>query len=287
MSHNMAFKKASRLTEVLERHVDLNRKHLQPRSIKSTFNGSPSGSYRSKMDVSVRHAFGGLTVLSMQYGQTRLKQYNNHRQTFRTEACANDVTELGLRKALENFGALRERLQELIAQYQKEQAVVLQTTCTRGELTALAKPGQVNQVTTPGIKLENERLMAMLAALPGLVHQPKGFRCSEVRVLVTQTWLQPYSVPQATYDLRKLRGKGLVARDAIRRLYRLTDAGMRVAVLVTKLREALLDPLLGAIRQKPTASPTDRPASPPDEFYQAITRNLFDLCEHWGLKAAA
>ena len=176
MSHNMPFKSPKRLTKVLERHVDLNRKFLHPRSIKSVFCQVPCGTYKPNTEEDVRHAFGGLTVIRVGYGKTNIKQYNNHMKTFRTEVVCNDPKDLGLRKGLAYLGELRHRLLRLVAAFHAAQAPVLETSCNDGELVDLARPGVVGEARTPGIRLENERIMAVLAALPQLVHQSEGFR---------------------------------------------------------------------------------------------------------------
>jgi hypothetical protein len=285
MSHNVVFKSAKKLTEVLEHHVDLNRRHLQPHSLKSIFRNSPAGCYDRKMAVSVRHAFSGLTIFSAQYGATRIKQYNNHQQTFRTEVCANDTTDLGVNKAIENFAALCVRLRELIARFQQTQACVLDTTCNRGELAALAKPGRVNDTATPGIKLENERIMAVLTALPRLVHQPDGFKSADVRAVVHQSLDTEYKPQQSTYDLRKLRGKGLVERIPKAHRFRLTTEGARVAALTSKLRDQLLDPLLSSARRRhPPPAPKQ---SSPDAALHQIARALFAWTDQLALRPAA
>jgi hypothetical protein len=287
MSHNMVFRDPRELTETLERHVDLNRKHLQPYSLKTTFRNAHSGPYDKKMDVSVRHAFGGLTVLSAQYGDVRVKQYNNHHQTFRTEVCANNTHDLGVNKAIENLPSLRQRLLQLIAQFQQAQVAVLNTTCGRGELTALAKPGKVNDSSTPGIKLENERLMALLHALPQLAHHPEGFRTADVRPLVRQSIATDYATSQANYDLRKLRGKDLLQRVGKTHRYRFTPHGLRITVLLNKLREQLLDPPLATIQRPEGLPEPGHPISAPDSIYFRIAGGLFDLCDHLALCAAA
>lgn len=286
MSHNMVFKRARQLTQVIERHVDLNRKHLQPRSIKTIFRGSPVGRYLEPIEVSVRHAFGALTVLSTQYGQTRVKQYNNHQQTFRTEVCILNPNELGVRKAIENTAALRQSLLRLLSQFQAAQSVVLNTTCHRGELAALAKPGKVNDVATPGIKLENERAIAVLSALPQLSHLPQGFRSQDVRPVVQAALGSDYTPSQATYDLRKLRGKGLVERQSKSRRFRATPEGLRVAVLLSKLRDNILLPLLPPLYEG--NPPSGDPAAPSrlDDYYAVITRGIFQLTEYLALTPA-
>jgi hypothetical protein len=55
-----------------------------------------------------------------------------------------------------------------------------------------------------------------------------------------------YSSSQMSYDLRRLRLHGLIARNTGTNSYALTPDGIRVAVFYTKLQTRLLRPLLEA-----------------------------------------
>lgn len=285
MSHNLVFRNPRRLTEVLERHVDLNRQSLHPCSLQTIFLGRRHGSFKRECDVSVRHEFCGLTVLKARYGKTVLKQYNNHRQTFRTEVCANHTPDIGIKKSIQNLDALRRRLIDLMSNLQATQAQVLTTTINRGELAALAEPGRVNNVPTAGIRLDNERILAVLSAITGVAHHPGGFRSAELRMATEEILSSPYLMSQAIYDLRKLRGKGLVVRTPGRRRYQVTEEGLRVATVLTKLRNLLLEPLLPGKKAK--RRPRSKPLPQPDCYYQEMELLLQDLCAFTGLKAAA
>ena len=87
---------------------------------------------------------------------------------------------------------------------------------------------------------------------------------------------------QVGYDLRKLRGKGLVERVSGRHRYRATHEGIRVAAFLLKLRDGLLEPILGNRCPGPPA----RNICEPDRIYNAIAHELKCLCDHLGLRAA-
>jgi hypothetical protein len=93
--------------------------------------------------------------------------------------------------------------------------------------------------------------MALLASLVHFSHLLAAFTNRELVELVARLWDQPYSSRQATYDLRRLRRKGLITRLPGSQSYQLTPFGRRVAVLFTKAHGrvlapglALLDPLV-------------------------------------------
>ena len=63
-----------------------------------------------------------------------------------------------------------------------------------------------------------------------------------------------YTTNQASYDLARLRGNGLIARIPGKNRYRLTGDGLRFAIFYTKVHDRLLRPLLAA-DQPPAPSP--------------------------------
>ena len=89
--------------------------------------------------------------------------------------------------------------------------------------------------------------MALLACLVHFSHLLAGFTNRQLVELVTSLWDQPYSSRQATYDLRRLRRKGLITRLPRSQRYQLTGLGRRVAVLFTKAHGRVLAPGLALL----------------------------------------
>lgn len=73
-----------------------------------------------------------------------------------------------------------------------------------------------------------------MAAVVGFAHLLTGFDNKTVTGLMATLLDQPYSTKQATYDLRRLRRKGLIERQPHSHRYLLTERGRLVAVLFTK-----------------------------------------------------
>ena len=83
----------------------------------------------------------------------------------------------------------------------------------------------------------------------------------------------------ATYDLRKLRLKGLVTRIPHTNSYTLTPEGIRFAITYTKLGQRVLPPLLAA-NQQPAPIGLQRALN-------TIENYVGNYLEHAKLKAAA
>jgi len=89
--------------------------------------------------------------------------------------------------------------------------------------------------------------MAILAALVGFCYLVAGFTNRQLVERACALLGSPYSGRQATYDLRRLKRKGLIAKVAGARRYQLTSLGRRVAVLFTKTYGRVLAPGLSAL----------------------------------------
>ena len=98
---------------------------------------------------------------------------------------------------------------------------------------------------SPGLRFGDPRVMALLGALCiGL--NALGFTNRSLRAQVSQLLGVAYTVNQASYDLARLRLKGLILRRPGTNTYQLTPDGQRVAVFYTKVHDRLLRPLIAA-----------------------------------------
>ena len=121
--------------------------------------------------------------------------------------------------------------------------------------------------------------MALAGALCVLLNAVVGFTNRSLRAQVAGLLGGGYGSAQMTYDLRRLRLKGLIRRIDHTNRYVLTWEGARVAVFYTKLHNRLLGPLLAA----------DRPPAPPDlrQALRVIDRRVDDYLQHARLGIAA
>ena len=94
------------------------------------------------------------------------------------------------------------------------------------------------------------RVMAVLAAIVGFTHLLAGFDNPALVRAVTTLLGCPYTSRQATYDLRRLKRKGLIVRLPGHHRYQLTPLGRRVAVLFTKVYGRVLAPGFGRVKPK-------------------------------------
>src|SRR5205807_669672 len=158
-----------------------------------------------------------------------------------------------------------------------------------GQLTALAAPTWVGQRRIPGLKLHDDRVIRLLET----VLQPAGFvtnwttRELHARILTRHRLAEAdYRLSQLRYDLSKLRAKGLVERLGTSRRYRLTPLGLKLGVLLVKLRTRLLGPLATLTTNTTPRRPTS-PTNSVDAAFREVDTALDHLSAALGLKSAA
>lgn len=183
--------------------------------------------------------------LSCTYKSTRLKQYFKEERALRTETVISDTRDFQIGRLVNrhNWQALRaigEDANRRLCQAQAQDAcpapdVVTFTQVTRPSVTTDGLPA-------PSLRFGDPRVMALLAALLGFCHILAGFTNRELVQLVATLLDAPYTARQATYDLRRLRRKGLIQRRAGSQHYQLTPLGRRVAVLFAKTYGRVLCP---------------------------------------------
>jgi len=69
--------------------------------------------------------------------------------------------------------------------------------------------------------------MTVVSALVGFCHLVAGFSNRRLVERVRALGVAPYSARQATYDLRRLKRKGLILKTAGTHRYQLTSLGRR------------------------------------------------------------
>ena len=88
--------------------------------------------------------------------------------------------------------------------------------------------------------------MALLSCLCSYRHLFAGLTNKSLRELVAGL-IPGYSARQMTYDLRRLRRKGLIRRVPRSQRYEITDHGRRIAVFFTKTYTRILNPSLAEL----------------------------------------
>jgi len=102
--------------------------------------------------------------------------------------------------------------------------------------------------------------MALLGSIAAFAHVIGGLTNKSLRAQMTAHWRPEYSSAQASYDLRRLRLKGLLERVEGSNTYRVTPHGLRVSAFFTQLATRVVVPALTDLAELARPSrPAPRP----------------------------
>jgi hypothetical protein len=188
--------------------------------------------------------------LSCTYKSCRLKQYFKLGKALRTELVIADTRDFGIgrRVCAMNWTALRAVGDSANRRLCDAEAQTAHPAPDVVTLTHVTRPSTTTDgLHAPALAFGDPRVMALLASLVHFSHVVAGFSNRELVSLVASLWGHPYSSRQATYDLRRLRRKGLITRLPHSQRYQLTPCGRRTAVLFTKTHARVLAPGLALL----------------------------------------
>jgi hypothetical protein len=108
---------------------------------------------------------------------------------------------------------------------------------------------------------------------------PRGFRNPDLRGLLGLAPTGP-SAGQVSYDLRRLRAHGLIARAPGSHRYRVTDTGLAHAKLITDIHTRLPEPGPAQL-----TDPDPDPDPPAPSALRAAARNYQHALDHFTQQA--
>lgn len=218
-------------------------------------------------------------ALQVHYKRSKVKQYFKEGRALRTETTVNDTRDfwIGRRVTNENWEALLEIGHQTNERLLEAQLEACQCAPDAQTLERVVLPSTDDGQPAPGLRFGDPRVMALLSCLCSFTHLFEGLTNRSLRALVAGL-IPGYSARQATYDLRRLRRKGLIRRIPRTQRYQLTPEGRRLAVFFTKTHTRIVCPSLSELDPAlPHAVAGRTPLGRPwREFEQALDARIAD-----------
>ena len=211
------------------------------------------------------------------YKHSRIKQYLKDGRALRIETMVNDTSDLGVPRRLTHLAVLQAKARDVNRRLLDTERVGQGCVLASPAFERVASPSVQDGQRAPALRFGDPRVMALAGALLMCTTAVTGFTNRSLRAQVTALLGSTYTMSQASYDLRRLRLKGLIARVPHTNTYTLTPDGLRVAVFYTKIHNRLLRPLLAA----------DQPPAPLElrRALRTIDRHIEDYIGHARLAA--
>ncbi len=185
--------------------------------------------------------------LHVEYKSSHVKQYFKEQHALRTETTINNPMDVYVRKAVDNLSHLRDLGDQINRKLLEVERVSHHCVLTQEALDRLQCPTVADGQRVSALRFGDPRVMALFQALCAFTHLPRGFHNRDLRPSVEALLGRPYTVAQMTYDLRRLRLKGLIHRIPKTHRYTATSYGLKVAFFYAKLYLRILRPHWAAL----------------------------------------
>jgi len=280
---NFIFKRHFPIHRIFERGCEIGLWRMTANKIAEVFGQRVTRKLKGKLNTVLEQLEHGHHIFRAYYRNAFIKQYEKFSTYLRNEACSNNLADFGLKKSLDNLAAVREKLLAVTGRFAAFQAQWLNVHVDFPLLQRIALPVIAGSVSYPGIKIHDTRILRLLEVL---LHSSStvvsGWRAKQIHQAVLASFAlsaQTYALNQLRYDLRKLKGHGLLERDGSRYAYRLTPKGAQVALLLLFFHKRLCGPLANScFHHKP--DPQHRPKSKLEAAYHkadTAIQNIVDL----------
>ena len=186
--------------------------------------------------------------LHISYKNFDLKQYFKEGRGCRTEGTFRNPNDFGINKGLANLPYLQKIGRQINRRLLEVERVSHNSGLSGDSIQRVVQPAvTADGNKAPGLKFGQPRVMALLLALTLFQHLIDGFRNHDLRKQVADllgVTMSDYTPHQMTYDLRRLRMKGLIYRPPGTNRYFVTPYGWKVARLFSRLEARVFRPAM-------------------------------------------
>lgn len=295
-SRNLLFRDGAIMDEVYQKLIDRTRAPLDIKALKTLFgvrHRQPLRKQRpgrSEPEVSKEVERVGpcdVTVLKVRWGNLVLKMYDKGQRVLRVEVKALNTAALKVGKLLEKVPEILGAMQGMLVRFMAVVQAAHLSFLDMGQFESWAEPTQRGDRRLAGLDMNKARNRAVVESVIALATEPEGFTLVQLAEGVRQRLdctAAEYPVRRASYDLAKVRGKGLVSKVDGRRCYQSQPAELRVLCAYLVLREHVLKPMLAAAG-KGEAGPSPGKLSPIDKCYLALQERMVETFDLLGIAA--
>ena len=230
--------------EVMRENLDLGRPdHLQLIFDRRVTRRTPSR-YRTRVITD-----GVVPSLHVDYKHSRIKQYHKEGRALRTETVVNDAYDFDVGRRLKNLEALKAIGFAANRRLLGVQRISHDCHIGSERFDDLHASRLVDGQRASSLRFGDVRVQALFAALVAFRLLPDGFANRDLRERVAPLMgqsVEDYHRNRTTYDLRRLRLRGLIERIPHTRRYRVTEDGFRTALCYHRTHARVMRPTMAA-----------------------------------------
>lgn len=276
-SRNLLFKRGTQLEQMYENLITLTRPRLDIKRL-TTLVGLKHRPFSRKFkrpEIRIEKPDYNLTIFKIHFGKLTLKLYDKGERVLRAEIVVRNVKELKCKRSVGNFAEIIKKLNIIMNSFMDNLHYSHVSLLNDGSFERLSAPTQKGKNRLAGIDVNKKRNVAAMQSVLALAIKPGGYKIGDVVSQMKSGFKKSYSSRNAAYDLRKLRGKGLVEKIDRTTKYRTTKKGMETIIAILTLTQKTIPAVLSSINKEALS---DNP-----EQLSNIDKNLITIWN--GIKA--
>ena len=228
-----------------------------------------------------------LIIFKVHYGKMTLKIYTKGERVLRIEVIVHNTKEYRWGRSLPCFPEIMLAFGTFWNDSSMRWVAWMRASSADETLEQLPQPAEVGRTKVGGIDLNQTRMRHVAEAVLALSTSPAGFTASELaREGPCPEWRpeSEYGARRAAYDIKKLRGKGMMQKIGKSRRYEPLPARSAALTALLVLREKVIRPLLAATKRPEPQSKLMNPTTI-DHYYEALRTDMQNLFHALGVAA--
>jgi len=251
-SRNLLFNRGRLVDDVYQKIIDLTRGRLNINRLKTIF-GKKRRPFKRKStapapEVRLEIPDYNMTIFKIHFGRLTVKLYDKGERTLRAEVVVHNTKDLNCKRGIDSFGEVVEKLETIMGSFLSNLDHAHVATIDEGTFEEIAKPSQSGENRLAGLDFNKARPRQVAAVLLALSMKPGGFTSKDLADELVHKFDPEYSRRNASYDLRKFRGKGMAKKIEGSNRYVVTENGIKTTSAILSLLTTAVPSVLAIIR---------------------------------------
>jgi len=293
-SRNLLFKRGTQLDQMYQNLITLSRERLDIKRLKTIFGRKYRPHNRkqkgSGFEIRIERPDYNLTIFKIHFGKLTLKLYDKGERVLRAEVVVHNAKELKCKRSVTNFMEIVSKLRVIMNSFMDNLCYTHVSLLKDGSFEKLTNPSQKGKQRLAGVDINKRRNLAIMECVLALAIKPNGYTAKDIATLMKEKLNKKeatvYSSIKAAYDIKKLRGKGLVEKTGKSRKYKTTKRGMETIIAVLSLTQKTIPAILSSINKDVLAKNPEEMCEI-DKLYINIREEIKAINQCYGIKASA
>jgi hypothetical protein len=293
-SRNLLFKRGTQLDQMYQNLITLSRERIDIKRLKTIFGRKNRPHNRrqkhSGFEIRIEKPDYNLTIFKIHFGKLTLKLYDKGERVLRAEVVVHNAKELKCKRSVSNFEEIVSKLNVIMNSFMDNLCYTHVSLLKDGSFEQLTSPGKKGKQRLAGVDINKRRTIAIMESVLSLAIKPNGYTSNDVATLMKnrldKEHAKDYTPAKAAYDIRKLRGKGLVLKTEKSRKYTTTKKGIETIIAVLILTQKAIPTLFSSIN-KEVISDNPEQMQDIDKIYLNIRNEIKEIHYQYGIKASA